>query len=76
MGVSGGGTGVAICEGTRNDGQSSSEGPRNEKKNTGSLGGAKLDGAGSVPGGRASWGSPRHVGRVGFSVGTVSGRNP
>jgi len=67
---------VAICEGTRNDGQSSSEGPRNEKKNTGTLGGAKLDGAGSVPGGGASWGGPRHVGRVGLSVGIGSGRNP
>lgn len=67
---------MVICEGTRNAGQRPSEGPWNEKTNTGSLGGAKVDWAGSVPGGGASWGGPRHVGRIGLSVGVGSGRNP
>lgn len=54
---------MAICEGTRNAGQRPSEGPQNEKKNTGSLGGAKVDWAGSVPGGGASWGPSKTCGQ-------------
>ena len=63
VGASRGGTGVAICEGTRNAGQGPSEGSRNENKNTGSLGGGQVRQGGVCARGRSLVGRSKTSGQ-------------